>query len=82
VSENANVSGVRLNDGHHITTYSSADELLGDLVAKRLTGKQVVAAVADSLYASGLVDAQADLAASSDKLAAAIHIAKSAGLLR
>jgi hypothetical protein len=78
----AAATGVRLNDGHNITTYSSADEILNDLTAKRLTAKQVVAAVADTLYASGLVDAQANLAVASDKLPAALRIAKSAGLLR
>jgi len=78
----AAVPGVRLNDGHSITTYASVDELTSDLASKLVTEKQVVAAVADTLYSAGLADAQAELAATSNKLAAALRIAKSAGLLR
>lgn len=78
----AAIAGVRLNDGHGITTYASVDEITSDLASKRLTDKQVVSAVADSLYSAGLVEAQAELAASHNKLASALHIAKSAGLLR
>lgn len=78
----AEVSGVRLNDGHQIATYSSAEDIASDLASNRLTDRQVVAAVADTLYTAGLVDAQAELAASPNKVAAALRIAKSAGLLR
>lgn len=82
VSEKKSVSGLKVNNGHSISTYFSSQQLYQDLGAGKISKASIISAVADELYSSGMVDAQAELAVSADKFATAFKLASKGGLIR